>query len=68
MKLPVYSSGTGRESVYPGAVMTKEQARKFGEKNMPKDLRRVGFKTHVFESDIEIHGEKYLRITYGKDC
>ena len=31
MKLPVLSDGTGRESIYPGAVMTREHER---ENNM----------------------------------
>lgn len=68
MKLPVYSGGVGRESVYPGATMTREQARRYGERNMPRDLRRAGFRVHVFRSDAEIHGADYFRVTYGKDC
>lgn len=67
MKLPTLGDGTGRELVYPSAVMTREQARRYGERRMPRDLKRAGFKTHVFESDMEIHGAHYFRITYGKE-
>lgn len=66
MKLPVYSNGVGRELVYPGACMTKEQALRYANKIMPNDLRKAGFKAGVFESDIEIHGAKYFRIGFGK--
>lgn len=65
-RLPVYSDGTGRELVKPGACMTREQCRRYGDQNMPRDLRRAGFRTHVFRSDREIHGADYFRITYGK--
>lgn len=68
MKLPVFSDGTGRELIYPGACLSREQARRYGEKNMPRDLRRAGFKAHVFESDAQIHGAHYFRVTYGKEC
>lgn len=67
MKLQTLGDGTGRESIYPGAVMTREQARRYGERHMPRDLKRAGFKTHVFESDMEIHGAHYFRVTYGKE-
>lgn len=66
MKLPVYSAGVGRELVYPGACMTKEQALRYANKVMPNDLRKAGFNAGVFESDIEIHGAKYFRIGFGK--
>ena len=68
MKYPVYSDGIGRELVFPGACMTKTQAMAYGNKRIPVDLKRAGFKTFVFESDLVIHGAKYLRVTYGKDC
>ena len=69
MKLPVYSDGScGKELVYPFARMTKSQAQKYGNRNIPKHLKRLGFVAYVFESDIVIHGERYLRITYGKEC
>lgn len=68
MKLPVYSDGVGRELIYPGAMLTRDQARRYGDKAMPRDLRKAGFRTHVFQSDPEIHGASYFRITYGKEC
>jgi hypothetical protein len=68
MKRKVLSDGIGRELVFPGASMTKEQAERYGDRKMPKDLERTGFKTHVFSSDLELHGDLYYRITYGKDC
>ncbi len=67
-RLPVYSDGIGRESIYPGAVLTREQARRHGARNMPRDLKRAGFVTHVFRSDLEIHGAEYFRVTYGRNC
>ena len=60
--------GAGRELIYRGACLSREQARRYGEKNMPRDLRRAGFKAHVFESDPQIHGAHYFRVTYGKEC
>lgn len=68
MKLPVYSDGVGRELIYPGACLTKEQALLYGDRNMKRDLRKAGFRTHVFESDPAIQGSHYFRITYGKEC
>lgn len=68
MKLPVYSDGVGRELIYPGAILTRDQALRYAEKNMPVDLRRAGFKAGVFQSDLTIHGVEYFRIGYGKVC
>lgn len=69
MKLPVYSDGSSaRELVYPGAYMTKEQAQRYANCNIPRHLKRLGFVGCVFESDPAIHGERYFRITYGKEC
>ena len=45
--------------------MTREQAHRYGERNMPADLRRAGFQTVVFRSDAEIHGGDWFRINYG---
>jgi len=47
-------------------LMTKSQARQYGEKNMPSDLRKAGFKTDVATSDQEMHGGLWYRISYGK--
>lgn len=68
MKLPVYSDGTGRELIYPGACMTRVQAARYGDSHMPRDLKRAGFKTYVFRSDLELHGANYFRVTYGREC
>ena len=46
--------------------MTRTQAQRYGEKNIPKDLRRDGFKTAVSRSCAEIHGGNWFRISYGK--
>lgn len=46
--------------------MTIQQARKFGDRNMPNDLKKAGFKTHIFISDLEINGDLFYRINYGK--
>jgi hypothetical protein len=48
------------------AVMTREQARRYGDRNMPKDLKRVGFQTSVGRTDPEIHGGNWFRVSYGK--
>lgn len=45
--------------------MTHTQAKRHGDKNMPADLRRAGFKTDVFTSDLEINGGTFFRVSYG---
>ncbi len=45
--------------------MTRAQAQRYGERNMPRDLKRAGFKTVVCRTDPEIHGGVWLRINYG---
>lgn len=47
-------------------AMTKNAAKKWGERNMPRDLKAAGFTTTVFESDAELHGGSWYRINYGK--
>ena len=69
MKLPVYSDGSySKELVYPGAAMTREEAQRYANRTIPRHLTRLGFVGYVFESDPIIHGERYLRITHGKEC
>jgi len=69
MKLPVYSDGSSaRELVYPDARMTKCQAQRYATRTIPRHLKRLGFVGYVFESDPAIHGDRYFRITYGKEC
>lgn len=46
--------------------MTVAQAKRYGDSNMPTDLKRVGFKTDIFVSDPEINGGVFFRINYGK--
>ena len=60
-KLPVLASDN---SVI--GSMTLKQAFRHGNKHMPADLKRAGFKSAIFTSDPEIHGEHYYRIGYGK--
>ncbi len=50
----------------PGMIMTMEQAERFGNRHMPRDLRNAGFQTVIFASDPEIHGGFWFRINYGK--
>lgn len=63
-KLPVKvgSSGTLPEP------MTRTQAQRYGERNMPADLKRAGFETVIFRADREIHGGEWFRINYGMRC
>lgn len=46
--------------------MTKEQALRYGDRYMPADLKQAGFKCIIFTSDIEINGNLFYRINYGK--
>jgi hypothetical protein len=46
--------------------MTLQQARRWGNANMPKALKKAGFQTWLFQSDVVIHGSNYLRVSYGK--
>ena len=56
--------GVGRECL--DRPMTKDQAFRWGEKNMPRDLKRAGFKTVIFTADPEINGWFGYRVNYGK--
>ena len=46
--------------------MTLAQAKRYGDRNMPRDLKAAGFKTFVGVSDPEIHGGLWFRVDYGK--
>lgn len=46
--------------------VTRQQAQRVGERDMPADLKRAGFQTVVFASDKDIHGAEYWRIGYGR--
>ena len=65
-RLPVYADGTGRELVFPGAAMTREQALRYARRKIPNDLKKAGFVAGIFESDPEIHGSRYYRIGFVK--
>lgn len=45
--------------------MTRKQAMRYGLRNMPHDLKRVGFECFVSRSDAEMHGGVWYRISYG---
>ena len=45
--------------------MTKEQAKRWGDRNMAADLKRVGFETVIFTADPEINGWSGYRVNYG---
>jgi hypothetical protein len=69
MKLPVYSDGSSaKDLVHPRAYMTKDQALRYANRTIPRQLKRLGFVGYVFVSDPIIHGERYYRVTYGKEC
>lgn len=48
--------------------MNELQAFRWGEKNMPPELKRAGFKTVIFHATMKINGWEGLRINYGKVC
>lgn len=48
--------------------MTRQQAWRYGERNMPRSLRQAGFETIVFASDPVINGGLFFRVNYGKKC
>ena len=45
---------------------TRAQAKRYGDRHMRADLKRAGFETVLFGSNIEDHGSLYFRINYGK--
>jgi hypothetical protein len=46
--------------------LTMTQARRWGEQNMPGDLRRAGFKVCIHQATYEINGWDGYRVSYGK--
>jgi len=62
---PQYEVRVGVAGCLP-VRMTVAQARRWGDRNMPGDLKRAGFSTVVFKADPEIHGDVWLRVSYGK--
>lgn len=56
--------GSGRNAL--PAHMTLAQAYRYGDANMPCDLKRVGFRTVVFVSDPDINDGTFFRVSYGR--
>lgn len=50
----------------PDRMMTKAQAKRYGDRHMPSNLKACGFKTVIFTADPEINGWLGYRINYGK--
>jgi hypothetical protein len=46
--------------------MTRAAAQRYGERNIPADLKRAGFQVFVSKTDAELHGGVWYRINYGK--
>lgn len=46
--------------------MTLAQARRYGAKHIPADLKRAGFVPSVYISDPEINGSSFFRVNYSK--
>lgn len=46
--------------------MTEKQAKTYGDKNMPDDLKKAGFITTVSLSDADLHGGLWYRVNYTK--
>ena len=46
--------------------MTRAEARRYGEANLPSDLKAAEVKVSVFASDPAIHGDSFFRVLYGK--
>jgi hypothetical protein len=45
--------------------MTRKGAMRWGTRHMPADLKRVGFECFVSQSDAEMHGGVWYRVSYG---
>lgn len=46
--------------------LTKAQAQRYGDRNMPRDLKAAGFETVVATTSLDLHGWHGYRINYGK--
>lgn len=66
MKPAIHEVRIGLDT-FPGK-MTEAQAKRYGDANMPRDLKRAGFETVLFHADTEINGWSGLRVNYGKLC
>ena len=48
--------------------MTYKQAVRWGERNIPPELKRVGFFVSVYRATSDINGWDGYRINFGKKC
>lgn len=46
--------------------MSLKEAKNWGDRHMPQDLKAAGFKTVIFESDPDLHGGLWYRVNFGK--
>ncbi len=51
-----------------GKPMTLSQAKRWGDRNMPGELKRAGFQVSVYEATYDINGWDGYRINFGKKC
>lgn len=56
--------GSGRQALPD--PMSFKQAKRYGDRVMPAELKRAGFETGIFVSDPEINDGTFFRISYGK--
>ena len=45
--------------------MTRKQAERYARREMPADLCRAGFEVVVSESDPELHGGEWFRVSFA---
>lgn len=62
-RLPV-RIGSGNQTL--PLRLSHTECKRWGDRNMPADMKAAGFKTVVFRSDPEIHDGLWFRINYGK--
>ena len=48
--------------------MTRTQAQRYAERNMPSGLRKANFEAFVARSCPDLHGGDWFRINYGMQC
>lgn len=46
--------------------MTRSQAQRWGQQNMPSDLKSAGFAVDVYRTDPVINGGDWFRVSYVK--
>jgi len=45
--------------------MTRKQAKRWGERHMPRSLKDIGFECVVTTSMAELHGGEWFRVSYA---